>query len=129
MAFVPNPNATLPGKCVNCSANCVSCQNETNCLMCEPKFFKTPDNYCKACQSNCDYCTNSTVCLKCAPNMYFHPTQKVCVDCDSNCDACGPAGCLKCKNGTYLSVDNICLACGKNCLYCNSSTSCNFCAQ
>lgn len=129
MAFVPNQNLTLPGKCVNCSSNCLSCKNETTCMQCEPKFFLTPENYCKGCQTNCEFCRNSTVCEKCAPNMYFHATQKVCVNCDQNCAACGLTGCLKCNLGFFLTVDGVCAACSKNCVACESGNTCNFCAK
>lgn len=80
-------------RCIECSANCVSCDGKKFCEECEAPYTLMSTNVCK-----CSGFTNRFGdCIVCETDTMFYDGD-VCQDCDSNCATCSsPFGvCTSC---------------------------------
>lgn len=117
-------------RCESCSANCVTCVNQSVCTACAVSTYlyhsacllSCPSNTfssntawtCTDCPSVCPTCQSSTYCLSCLSNYYMDTSMNFCYICNSSCNTCfGPSGnqCLTCasplvlKSYSCLSLD------------------------
>ncbi|KAL4480244.1 hypothetical protein ABPG74_020760 [Tetrahymena malaccensis] len=97
-----NQNFYLNGnKCIQCIDNCVTCQNQTTCQLCQTSYTISPsgqcqfcdtkngffikDNQCLSCQkTNCLECSNQNQCTKyaeCGAQFTYNYTTKQCEQC------------------------------------------------
>ncbi|KAL4461137.1 hypothetical protein ABPG73_001250 [Tetrahymena malaccensis] len=118
--------------CQNCIANCLSCDNGTQCKKCEKNYPKTKggicgkcennefvdsQNECKSCHTDCSSCTgpSQNQCIKCLnANKFIRTDTKICGDCDLN----------------QYGEDSVCKSCHKDCSECSgpSDLECKKCS-
>jgi len=125
--------------CLPCSPNCKSCQNSSNCLVCNNNYFllsgkcrpDCPNGYaqnngkCVPCESkNCSSCTpNGKTCTECNSPLVLNNNQCVkecpegkwsllrkCVECPNGCqDCCDGTRCDHCLPGKSLTESGKCV--------------------
>jgi len=125
--------------CLPCSPNCKSCQNSSNCVVCNNNYFlltgkcrpDCPNGYaqnngkCVPCESkNCSTCTpNGKTCTECNSPLVLNNNQCVkecpegkwsllrrCVDCPHGCqDCCDGTRCDHCLPGKTLTESGKCV--------------------
>jgi cysteine-rich repeat protein len=99
-----------------CISNCVSCDGESVCKMCDNGYGLTDSRTCQKCSSPCLDCSRDTantclscndqtilqsgMCLStsCSYSQYFNRTTLSCQQCHQACDACTGSGANNCKN-------------------------------
>ncbi|EAR82254.2 hypothetical protein TTHERM_01246710 (macronuclear) [Tetrahymena thermophila SB210] len=65
-------------QCYKCTNNCISCNNETSCIECEPDYYWNDNRQtCSPCHPSCKKCTGplSKDCLLCANVDKLFPNQ------------------------------------------------------
>jgi proprotein convertase subtilisin/kexin type 5 len=142
------------GKCLPCSANCLSCSNSSSCSKCQQGYTPTSSgscgvppglpcvNYdasltCTACDTTYELssgkclvsssCNSTGNCSTCNYNQYLSSGN--CYTCPPlpNCSSCSLINsslCFDCNKGYYLDASSICVACATGCSSCASSAQC-----
>ena len=124
--------------CLNCSDNCMSCENTEKCLKCYSQHFLL-DNICvEKCPKGYGILeeNNSKKCVKCQDincNICQGSLPNLCIDCNSeyliNKISSNEAICLSsCEKGKFYNESNFnCENCINNCLECSNSDTCDKC--
>ncbi|EAR93490.2 transmembrane protein, putative (macronuclear) [Tetrahymena thermophila SB210] len=117
--FFPNEQ----GQCQQCIQNCQVCQNGTECLKCEDKFFldtknncvsKCPQTFQEDLQNMICVCPNnstlnSDICT-CEQDFEMQLDNTCKLKCSSFCESCSVAGeCDVCQGGYYMNFDFTCI--------------------
>jgi len=126
----PEKTFALGSNCVNCDANCLKCNSETDCKVCDKTYLL----FNKVCVKNCPegYHDQNGECFKC-PN--YEKTK--------SCDRQNPIIPLACKDkylldkvcvetcpdGKFPDSKKTCQNCGPECLKCGSLTDCKKCSS
>jgi len=117
-------------RCKECINNCLKCENEVTCKVCEPGSYLQPNK--ESCDKDCplNYRKNENgECEKCSDEK--------CNKCDSNkniCDVCEPNSYLlnencvpECPAGYYSDPQKNCLKCDPQCAECITEKQCTKC--
>ncbi|EAS04337.2 EGF-like domain protein (macronuclear) [Tetrahymena thermophila SB210] len=121
-------------KCVQCMKNCVKCQNQNTCTICQQgMFYDISQEQCSNCMDGCNICSDINTCQQCQVGMVYanQQCQKICTVKDLNCLRCDPITnvCLQCQSGQPVQSNGFCpVKCNlQNCQRCSSSTQCGEC--
>lgn len=93
--------------------------NSLSLGLCEKNFFLL-DGTCTSCDSTCNYgCVRTSDCNLCADILCYQCTTFSfgCINCIANASVVD-GECL-CDNGFFKNLENLCQACGGNCLTCD----------
>lgn len=128
-------NADKDLACERCGPNCIECDDENSCKLCESGlysrkgkcqkcyegyFIKAP--FCHNCPSGCKSCLNKDTCIECFDGKYlfegkchndckpkYAKWDKKCEKCPSGCDICEkPDKCIECTTPKILN-NGVCL--------------------
>ncbi|KAL7714433.1 Protein serine/threonine kinase [Entamoeba marina] len=133
--------SNLFNNCLLCdSKHCIKCENgyilndEYSCSslhynlndskFCEENYFKDENGYCYQKINNCLISVNG-VCVEYDDINLMNNNSLFTL---LYCEIYSTFGCLRCKNGYYLSENNNCLECSSNCVTClKTSSTCLSC--
>lgn len=130
-------NGNLTNNCIQCAANCYTCENLTSCQSCKSGYYLTRENgngRCSKCPANCASCRSSQNCEYCEDGYQLVDSSK-CVKCADNCDECQNATfCRYCNRGYGIIYDKgvstgKCGPCSSNCFECSISGECDLCEE
>jgi hypothetical protein len=108
-------------QCSSCPSNCLSCSNQSTCIVCSSYYYQYISSGAVSCVSNC-------------PDMYYTPTvvdgTGQCGACGTNCYACVDGQtCTQCILSSYVIVSGTCTP--YNCVHCltcnNNNNTCGQC--
>ena len=111
-------NKNISSGCINFDG--INIENNNNCLICKPYYFKTEDGLCMYCNqesyggTHCDKCEYKNGKVMCTECNGFLNSEGKCYNCQNDlfdeCESCdfkeGKLICTLCKPGYYLKDDN-----------------------
>ena len=127
----------VDGTCISMNSLIRICDNMWpnygGCVTCKDGYHKAEDGRnCNKCHNSCLTCKDSISCITCAENHYLLPeiTNQFCKPFNESigCLNITQSGCLKCKEGMYLSTFE-CFNCPKQCLTCTNENTCQSCLE
>lgn len=103
--------------CVQCSANCRVCKNETECIEANVGYYvdSTTKQPVACSVTTCAYCPSNS-CVECKLNYTLSNNQ--CTQCADNCLRCKDNKCTFCKAGYAVDSNGTCQACAAGCGVC-----------
>lgn len=120
--------------CIRCQENCVTCNNATQCLTCEPGYWGSYCQYsCSGCASYSN-CSKASGCIgDCVSGYYGRQmgSEYHCAECpDDNCLIClNATHCQDCIFGYYLKSGQYCDECPSRCSSCTTYDYCTSCRR
>ncbi|ELP84163.1 protein serine/threonine kinase, putative [Entamoeba invadens IP1] len=157
LSEIPNCTIYKYTNCVKCiegylysdgsckETNFYNCEkaNGVSCIKCLPSFYREKTVYCTSATNNSKYITksqdNQITIRECSNNFILYDntcssqikdTTMSKEEIQNVCKTTTLKGCLRCSDGYYLTVTNLCLPCQNSeseCLTCKSSTYCLIC--
>ena len=115
--------------CLECSANCRTCNGLNNCAECEVSYYLNANLSCDPCTiGNCLQCSSANTCTRCAVGTYLSSNLNVCEPCLEGCAICtSQEQCQTCQDN-YFPYFERCYPCNPECNQClNSPSTCMAC--
>lgn len=107
--------------------NCAKCKEDNKCDVCNPKFYKDPDEQCIKCDTTCYNCKDDPIsCTSCNTGSYLN--SNLCIKCPLGCRRCNSEiECTLADTKYYLDSNKVATRCMDKCNICTDNASCTTC--